>query len=106
MGRSRPLVLEPVTWREIAARSRPKLARTTEWFDGATAPVHPGWYERYFTDSANIGDATMQWWDGEFWRSRPNGAAHWRQVGDYPAWRGLALPHCSALHDNEFALAA
>ena len=31
----------------------------------------------------------MQYWDGEFWLTR-EGKPHWRQVGDYPAWRGFA----------------
>lgn len=96
--------IDPKKWVEKANERRPKLPGTTEWFDGTTAPVHAGWYERHFTDSMSIGDATMQWWDGEFWRGRPSGAAHWRQVGDYPAWRGRCKPR--AYDNNQFALAA
>jgi hypothetical protein len=98
--------LDPKPWVNVASTRRPKLPHTTEWFDGTTAPTRPGWYERHFTDSMVIGDATMQYWDGEFWRNRPHGTAHWRQVGDYPAWRGLAEPPQPRLHDNDFALAA
>lgn len=81
--------ISPAEWLDVANRRRPKLPHTTEWFDGTTAPTLPGWYERHFTDSPRIGHATMQWWDGEFWRAHPEWAMHWRQVGDYPAWRGL-----------------
>jgi hypothetical protein len=58
----------------------------TPWFGGEVHPVRTGWYERQFTDGVY-----RQWWDGEYWRNRPSGTAHWRQVGDYPCWRGLAV---------------
>lgn len=96
--------ITPKRWLVTANARRPKLPNTTDWYPGTARPARVGWYERHFTDSPLIGDATMQYWDGEFWRRSPTGAAHWRQVGDYPAWRGLKHP--SALHDNEFALAA
>lgn len=80
--------LTPHVWVGVANERRPKLPHTTEWFDGTTHPSIIGWYERHFTDSMNIGDCTMQWWDGELWRPNPNWTEHWRQVGDYPAWRG------------------
>lgn len=98
--------LTPEIWVNVANERRPKLPITTEWFDGTTAPTRPGWYERHFTDSPMIGDATMQWWDGSHWYTAPGGLRHWRQVGDYPAWRGRFRPYLPALHDNEFALAA
>lgn len=64
-------------------------------------PTEVGWYERHFTDSLIIGDSTMHWWDGQVWRNKPDGIVHWRQVGDYPAWRGLSLP-APIPNDNNF----
>lgn len=83
------MVIDPIKWLAVANERNPKLPFVTEWLDGTTAPVRPGFYERHFTDSEIIGDLTMQYWDGECWRSRPESKPHWRQVGDYPAWRGL-----------------
>jgi hypothetical protein len=83
-------MISPLEWLLTANKRRPKLPHTTKWFSGLTSPALPGWYERHFIDSPSIGDATMQWWDGEFWRANPEWAMHWRQVGDYPCWRGLA----------------
>jgi hypothetical protein len=83
-------MINPIEWLKTANKRRPKLPHTTEWFNGLTAPMRPGWYERHFTDSPVIGDASMQWWDGACWYIEPYGLPHWRQVGDYPAWRGLA----------------
>jgi hypothetical protein len=80
-----------VGWVAVAELCRPKLPDTTEWYNGTTHPERIGWYERHFTDSVEIGDATMQWWDSALWRvGGPEGLPHWRQVGEYPAWRGLA----------------
>ena len=70
----------------------PQLPFTTPWFDGTTKPERVGFYERHFTYSMMNGGVkwSMQYWDGEFWRiGGPSGKEHWRQVGDYPAWRGL-----------------
>lgn len=78
----------PIIWLEVANERSPKLPFVTDWFDGTTKPVRIGYYERHFTDSPVIGAASMQYWDGEVWRTS-HGMAHWRQVGDYPAWRGL-----------------
>lgn len=99
--------IDPIKWLETANQRRPKLPNTTEWFDGTTAPVHAGWYERHFTDSPSIGDATMQWWDGMSWYARPCDVfPHWRQVGDYPCWRGRSERWWYDDSDNAFALAA
>jgi len=84
--------LDPIEWLETANHRRPKLPHTTQWFDGTTKPTREGWYERHFTDSWGIGDASMQFWDGVCWRSSPAAPPHWRQVGAYPAWRGSVRP--------------
>lgn len=98
--------INPKQWVVTANARRPKLPHTTDWFDGTTAPTRPGWYERHFTDSMiDDGAGSMQWWDGAHWYTAPSGLRHWRQVGDYPAWRGKLRPN-PPLHDNEFALAA
>jgi hypothetical protein len=87
------IMIDPFKWLETASRRRPKLPHTTEWFSGLTKPTRPGWYERHFADSPVIGDASMHWWDGKKWYAHPrNVLPHWRQVGDYPAWRGLNAP--------------
>ena len=58
----------------------------TAWFSGDIAPVHVGYYERYYVDGLYL-----HYWDGACWKhdNKPDTAPHWRQVGDYPAWRGL-----------------
>lgn len=85
--------IHPHLWVAVAELKRPQLDGLSPWFDGTTAPSRAGWYERHFTDSTVIEpDASMQYWDGDFWRNRPGRTAHWRQMGDYPAWRGLAAP--------------
>lgn len=81
--------IDPRQWVAVANERRPQMPGLTPWFDGTTAPVRLGWYERHFTDSPNIGDSTMQYWSGKCWMSHPMEKPHWRQVGDYPAWRGL-----------------
>lgn len=80
--------IDPQEWLAVAERLRPRAEGLTNWFPGNIAPAHVGWYERYFTDSTIIppGDS-MQYWDGRFWLTK-QGRQHWRQVGDYPAWRG------------------
>lgn len=83
-------MISPLEWLLTANKRRPRLPNTTRWFSGLIAPTRPGWYERHFVDSMVINDATMQWWDGAVWRAKPDSPPHWRQVGDYPCWRGLA----------------
>jgi hypothetical protein len=58
----------------------------TPWFSGALAPVRKGNYDRLFTDGIY-----RQRWDGKYWYSPTADKPHWRQVGDYPAWRGLMV---------------
>lgn len=53
-----------------------------DWQSGRTSPLVAGWYDRYFTDGC-----ISHYWDGKSWRSGTNEPEHWRQVGDYPAWR-------------------
>lgn len=78
----------PIEWLEMANSRAPRACFMTDWIDGTQAPVRVGYYERHFTDSPWIGMASMQYWDGIHWRSR-DGLIHWRQVGDYPCWRGI-----------------
>lgn len=56
----------------------------TRWLDGRTKPARAGWYERLFTDGV-----LRHYWNGKVWAALRNGQPHWRQVGDYPCWRGL-----------------
>ena len=86
-----PGMIDPKYWLLIANDRRPKLPITTDWISGEEAPVRVGWYERHFTDSMMAGGEkwSMQYWDGEYWRAKPECIPHWRQVGDYPCWRGL-----------------
>lgn len=81
--------IDPQEWVTVASERRPNKPGLTPWFSGSEAPPMPGWYERHFTDSMTIGDSTMQWWDGKYWRSSPAAPPHWRQRFDYPAWRGM-----------------
>lgn len=83
--------IDPAEWLKVANARAKKTRRVTPWFPGTTRPVRIGYYERHFTDS-QIVDAkySLHWWDGLVWRATPNSVAHWRQVGDYPCWRGLA----------------
>jgi hypothetical protein len=84
--------IDPNYWLRIASERAPKSASVTDWYCGHMAPVHHGWYERHFTDGTYF-----QYWDGIAWRMQERCAPHWRQVGDYPAWRGLKSP---ALHPD------
>lgn len=86
------LPINPLNWLKVANACRPKLPHTTDWIDGTQAPVHIGWYERHFTDSMFTGAVSMHWWDGQCWKADPDAPPHWRQVGDYPCWRGLDQP--------------
>jgi len=58
-----------------------------DWHHGSTEPPARGWYDRLFTDGL-----FRHFWTGERWRSSEHGAAHWRQVGDYPVWRDAPAP--------------
>ncbi len=82
----------PIAWLEVANRRASKYSSVTDWLDGTVAPVRVGFYERHFTDSTGTDSWSVQYWDGAVWRATPNSKPHWRQVGDYPAWRGLAGP--------------
>lgn len=79
----------PIKWRDATAIRSPKVCFMTDWIDGTQAPVRVGYYERHFTDSPTIGFASMQYWDGSQWLIHGTQKPHWRQVGDYPAWRGI-----------------
>lgn len=87
----------PIAWLEVANERAPKFGGVTDWIDGTQAPVRVGHYERHFTDSPTIGFASMQYWDGSQWLIRGMLKPHWRQVGDYPAWRGITEEQ-AALH--------
>lgn len=82
------MTIDPIKWLVIANERQPKTASVTDWIPGNFAPVREGIYERHFTDGNNIAH-----WDGINWRichcNQTPGPVHWRQVGDYPAWRGL-----------------
>lgn len=81
--------IDPTQWLARASEFRPQTEGLTAWFSGKVAPARVGWYERFFTDSTVLAaDQSMQYWDGHFWLTA-DGRRHWRQVGDYPAWRGL-----------------
>jgi len=85
------VVIDPTFWLKIANERQPRSASVTDWLPGHIAPAYVGIYERHFTDGNDI-----QHWDGDKWRvchaNGVRGPAHWRQVGDYPAWRGLNSP--------------
>lgn len=81
--------ISPQEWLAVVERLRPRTEGLTDWFPGDVTPAHQGWYERFFTDSTAIASGhSMQYWDGQSWLIEA-GRPHWRQVGDYPAWRGI-----------------
>jgi hypothetical protein len=87
--KSRAAFIEPGQWVRHADEcdkcSRYRRGRgVTLWLDGRLKPAHVGWYERLFTDGV-----FQHYWSGSKWFSNPRNAPHWRQVGDYPCWRGL-----------------
>ena len=86
------MAIDLSAWVVIANQRVPKTNLVTDWFCGEVAPVHIGFYQRYFVDGV-----FMQFWDGATWRGRKNGVPHWRQVGDYPAWRGLTQSNSGAV---------
>ena len=83
------MAIGPVFWLTIANERHPKSDSVTDWIPGNVAPVRSGYYERHFTDGSEF-----HHFDGEVWRSsdpaeKRGRMPHWRQVGDYPCWRGL-----------------
>jgi hypothetical protein len=56
----------------------------TGWISGDEKPATDGWYERLFTDGH-----FRHWWNGKTWSTLKDGPPHWRQIGDYPCWRGM-----------------
>ncbi len=85
-------VIDPIKWLDVANLDAPKKRGITRWFPGTIKPAHKGWYERHFTDSTIVpAHHNMHWWNGKFWSSRKGGEPHWRQVGDYPTWRGVTF---------------
>jgi hypothetical protein len=103
------VTIDPNEWLTAANQRAPKVRGKTPWFPGATQPDKCGWYERHFTDSTLCGPF-FHYWDGEFWSAQQGGKPHWRQVGDYPAWRGLTFhaflnphryPGATALQNTE-----
>ena len=81
------MVINPDKWIE-KIKDFHRSPGTTEWQNGKTHPELPGWYERYFTDGT-----FFHWWNGKQWCVGKALAPHWRQVFDYPAWRGLKGPN-------------
>lgn len=73
------MTINPDTWIHEATEHEPGAHG---WKNGRTAPEKPGMYERYFTDGI-----FRAYWDGEVWLHANRKGIHWRQVGDYPAWR-------------------
>lgn len=74
----------------------------TEWHSGDVAPLYPGYYERCYTDGIY-----KHYWDGALWRHNEQSiASHWRQVGDYPAWRGITRKYKDALDDIDILFMA
>lgn len=85
------MTIDPMKWLAKTIVDVPPKRYHTRWFPGTVAPVHKGFYERHFTDSFMMEKPFMHYWDGKVWRSGKGFPPHWRQVGDYPAWRGLTF---------------
>lgn len=84
-------IIDPIKWLRVANMEAPQTEGLTPWFDGTTKPPRSGYYERHFTDSMFYRYPRIrQYWDGRWWRAQKRSKPHWRQVGDYPCWRGLA----------------
>jgi hypothetical protein len=82
--------IDPIEWLQVTIDRTQHHEGMTDWYPGSVSPVHVGMYERHFTDSqVNPPEASWHWWNGKSWLTEPNGTPHWRQVGDYPAWRGM-----------------
>jgi hypothetical protein len=90
--------IDPHEWRNKAEEIFPRVPFVTEWFDGTQAPVRVGWYERHFSDW-KLTASMFHYWDGTYWRAGPKYAPHWRQVGDYPAWRGITQDQARLHHE-------
>lgn len=75
--------IDPADWIAVAIRRHDE--NPTPWFPGDVSPARVGWYDRCFTDGT-----FRHWWDGTKWMCSNLSLAvpHWRQVGDYPCWRG------------------
>lgn len=83
--------IDPIEWLKVANARAKKTRRVTPWFPGTTRPDRVGYYERHFTDSQMLDfNYSLHWWDGRHWLAKKGSLPHWRQVGDYPCWRGLA----------------
>lgn len=85
------MIIDPAKWLARTAAYIPQKRYHTRWFPGTVAPVHKGFYERYFCDSSLMTAPFFHYWNGKFWSAQKGGSPHWRQVGDYPAWRGLTF---------------
>lgn len=87
--------IDPRHWLSVAVKRHE--VNYSPWLPGDIAPVRVGWYERCFTDGT-----VRHYWDGAKWRPYKGTFApeHWRQVGDYPAWRGLAATTKEASNGN------
>jgi len=77
-----------VMWLDHVEGPANSASGCTPWFSGMTAPTREGWFDRMFVDGCY-----RQWWDGAQWSHAKGGPRHWRQVGDYPCWRGLLTPN-------------
>lgn len=84
------MTIDPNEWLATANQRAPKVRGKTPWFPGTTHPSKRGWYERHFTDSMCSGPF-LHYWSGKEWRTATTTGRHWRQVGDYPCWRGLTF---------------
>ena len=71
-------------WYKRVTENSVPTADRTPWFAGDTHPVRVGWFERIFIDGV-----FRHYWDGQMWLIDKGGEPHWRQIGEYPAWRGL-----------------
>ena len=61
--------------------------KLTPWYPPRTHPSRIGYYDRKYSDGVY-----RHYWNGEYWAQSEHSAPHWRQVNDYPVWRGLAEP--------------
>lgn len=83
-----PRSIDPAEWHGQVIAMHPRPKDHTHWFPGTVAPARSGPYQRCFTDGVYV-----HWFDAErgtWHHDRKASPPHWRQVGDYPAWRGLS----------------
>lgn len=78
--------IEPLSWLQVANERDPQRDGMSPWFHGGLSPAQPDFYERHFTDGTY-----RHYWCGQGWRSKKDGPLHWRQAGDYPAWRSIGV---------------